>query len=54
MALHPKEKAGELVSQLGDKALEEAEKQYGVALEMLDLKQQGYWLDVIDHIKNPG
>lgn len=52
MALHPKEKAEQMVKELGAQALAEAEKRYGIALEMLDLKEQGFWLDVIEHIKS--
>ncbi|MFS3135201.1 hypothetical protein ACLRDC_07405 [Gluconacetobacter sacchari] len=40
-----------MIKELGAQALAEAEKRYGVALEMLDLKDQGFWLDVIDRIK---
>jgi len=44
--------AEELLSKEGPQALEHAEREYSTALETQDIKQQGYWLEVIEELKS--
>ncbi|AQS87313.1 hypothetical protein AA101099_1273 [Neoasaia chiangmaiensis NBRC 101099] len=46
-----KNEATTLLEQHGEKALSIAMRQYDTALELQDIGQQGFWLDVVDEIK---
>ena len=43
--------AQDLLDKHGPEAETIATREYETALEMQDLKQQGYWLDILDTIK---
>lgn len=51
MSTSPKEKAAELAAAHGAEAATIARRHYETALEEQEIGQQGYWLDVIEHLK---